>query len=65
MSDRYTIISADGHAGGDFDAYRRYLAPQWRDEFDAWQETYVNPFADLLEPTKYRNFDNERRLEET
>jgi len=64
-SDRYTIISADGHAGGDFEAYRRYLAPQWHDEFDAWEKTYVNPFADLLEPTKYRNFDNERRLEET
>jgi predicted TIM-barrel fold metal-dependent hydrolase len=64
-SDRYTIISADGHAGGDFDAYRRYLAPQWHDEFDSWEKTYVNPFADLLEPTKYRNFDNERRLVET
>ena len=64
-SDRYTIISADGHAGGDFDAYRRYLAPQWHDEFDAWQKTYVNPFADLLQPTVYRNFDNDRRLEET
>jgi predicted TIM-barrel fold metal-dependent hydrolase len=64
-SDRYTIISADGHAGGDFDGYRRYLAPEWREEFDAWQKTYVNPFADLLQPTVYRNFDNERRLEET
>jgi predicted TIM-barrel fold metal-dependent hydrolase len=64
-SERYTIISADGHAGGDFDAYRRYLDPAWHDEFDAWVKTYVNPFADLLEPTAYRNFDNERRLAET
>src|SRR5438105_1249129 len=63
--DRYTIISADGHAGGDFDAYRRYLDPRWLDEFDAWEKTYVNPFADLLQPTVYRNFDNERRLAET
>ena len=30
-----------------------------------FKKTYVNPFADLLEPTKYRNFDSERRLAET
>ena len=65
VDDRYTIISADGHAGGDFDAYRPHLASAWHSEFDAWVKTYVNPFADLLEPTAYRNWDNERRLAET
>ena len=65
VDDRYTIVSADGHAGGDFDAYRPHLASAWHSEFDAWVKTYVNPFADLLEPTAYRNWDNERRLAET
>src|SRR5258708_3096973 len=58
---RYTIISADGHAGGDLLDYRPYLASRWHDEFDAWAATYVRPFADLLAATAYRNWDSERR----
>lgn len=64
-SDRYAVISADGHAGADLYDYRPYLASQWHDEFDAWAPTYVNPFADLQAPTAYRNWDSARRLEET
>ncbi len=63
--DRYTVISADGHAGGDIADYRPYLAARWHDEFDAWAATYVNPFADLLAPTAYRSWDSARRLAET
>ena len=37
-SDRYTIVSADGHAGGDIYDYKPYLASRWYDEFDAWAE---------------------------
>lgn len=65
MSARYTIISADGHAGGDIADYRPYLPSKWHDEFDAWAASYVNPFADLLAPTAYKNWDSERRLAET
>jgi predicted TIM-barrel fold metal-dependent hydrolase len=65
MSARYTIISADGHAGGDVADYRPYLPSRWHDEFDAWAASYVNPFADLLAPTAYKNWDSERRLAET
>ena len=65
MRDRYTIISADGHAGGDIQDYRPYLPSKWHDEFDAWAASYVNPFADLLAPTAYKNWDSERRLAET
>ena len=61
---RYTVISADAHAGGDIADYRPYLAARWHDEFDAWAESYVNPFADLLAPTAYRNWDSARRLAE-
>ena len=64
-TDRYTIISADGHAGGDIQDYRPYLASRWHDEFDAWASEYVNPFADLQAPIAYRSWDSERRLQET
>jgi predicted TIM-barrel fold metal-dependent hydrolase len=61
---RYTVISADAHAGADVADYRPYLAARWHDEFDSWADTYVNPFADLLAPTAYRSWDSERRLAE-
>ncbi len=61
---RYTIISADTHAGADLRDYRPYLATRWHDEFDAWAATYVNPFADLLAPTAYRSWDSDRRIAE-
>ena len=63
--DRYTIISADGHAGGDILDYRPYLASRWHEDFDAWAATYENPFADLLAPIAYRSWDSDRRLAET
>jgi len=62
---RYTIISVDGHAGAALSDYKPYLASRWHDEFDVWAEAYVNPYADLLAPTAYRNWDSERRLKET
>jgi hypothetical protein len=65
MSERYTVVSADGHAGGDIGDYRPFLARRWHDEFDAWAASYVNPFADLLAPIAYRSWDSERRLAET
>ena len=64
-TDRYTIISVDGHAGAALHDYKPYLASRWHDEFDAWAETFVNPFSDLLAKTAYRNWDSARRLEET
>ncbi|MGO8871640.1 MAG: amidohydrolase, partial [Acidimicrobiales bacterium] len=33
---RYTIISADAHAGADIADYRPYLASRWHREFDEW-----------------------------
>ena len=34
MSERYTIISADSHAGGNMAAYEEYLPAEWRDAYD-------------------------------
>ena len=32
--DRYVVISADGHAGGNVADYRPYLEQKWLDQFD-------------------------------
>ena len=60
-SDHYTIISADCHAGGSHEIYREYLDPKFRDDFDAWREKYRNPFRDLQDGGRVRNWDDERR----
>ncbi len=61
---RYTVITADSHCGADVTDYRPYLASKFHDEFDAWAATYEVPFADLLAPIRYRNWDSDRRLAE-
>jgi predicted TIM-barrel fold metal-dependent hydrolase len=57
----YTIITADSHAGGSHAAYREYLDPKWHDDFDAWRGKYKNPFRDLGDTRRYRNWDNDMR----
>lgn len=64
MADRYTIISSDCHAGANHATYREYLEPSWRDEFDAWRGRYRNPFRDLQDDGRSRNWDDERRIRE-
>jgi len=64
VSDRYTIISADGHCGADLLDYKAYLERRWHDEFDDWAATYVSPFGDLQNPDAERNWNSERRLRE-
>ncbi|MDJ0344844.1 amidohydrolase family protein [Streptomyces sp. H10-C2] len=62
--DRYTVISADCHAGADLLDYRPYLASGQHETFDAWAATYVNPYQDLIAPEASRNWDSGRRLAE-
>ena len=38
--DRFVLISADGHAGGNHDQYRTYLEAKYLDQFDAWRQRY-------------------------
>lgn len=61
-ADRYTVISADCHAGGNHAQYREYLDPQYLDAFDAWRGEYRNPFRDLQDDGRSRNWDDERRV---
>ena len=63
-TERYTVISADGHAGASVPTYREYLASRWHDDFDAWAQTYSNPFEDLAGSNAYRNWDSDARVTE-
>jgi len=61
--DRYTVISADCHAGGSMDHYREYLDPKYADDFADWRGAYKNPFRDLQkDDSRVRNWDDERRI---
>ncbi|GGR91448.1 hypothetical protein GCM10010252_32710 [Streptomyces aureoverticillatus] len=63
-TDRYTVISADCHAGADLLDYKPYLEKRHHDAFDAWAATYVNPYEDLLADTADRNWNSDRRVAE-
>jgi predicted TIM-barrel fold metal-dependent hydrolase len=60
-NDRYTIISSDTHAGGSHAQYREFLEAKYLDDFDAWRAQYKNPFKDLGDQRRFRNWDNEMR----
>jgi predicted TIM-barrel fold metal-dependent hydrolase len=59
--EHYIIISADTHAGGSHKAYREYLDPAYHEDFDAWRGEYKNPYKDLGDNRRLRNWDNEMR----
>ncbi|MDZ7676755.1 MAG: amidohydrolase family protein [Acidimicrobiales bacterium] len=62
--DRYVVISADCHAGASIRGYRPYLASRFHDDFDAWTQTFDNPYQDLEGDDAERNWDSARRLRE-
>ncbi len=62
--DRYTVISADCHAGADLRQYRPYLEARYHDRFDEWARDYAVPYEDLLGDDGPRNWDSARRLKE-
>ena len=64
MSERYLVISADCHGGGNIEDYKPYLASRWHDDFDAWAATYEIPYEDMKGPDGERNWDSKRRLTE-
>ena len=64
MSDNYTIITIDSHCGGSHAEYREYLDPKYRDDFDAWRGKYRNPFKDLRDDRRSRNWDSDQRWSE-
>lgn len=60
-SNRYTVISSDTHAGGSHAQYREFLDSKFLEDFDAWRGRYKNPFSDLGDQRRYRNWDDEMR----
>jgi predicted TIM-barrel fold metal-dependent hydrolase len=60
-NDRYTLISADTHAGGSHAQYREFLDSRWHEDFDAWRGRYQNPFRDLGDARRLRNWDDDMR----
>ena len=74
--DRYTLISADTHAGGSVRGYKPYLESKWHDDFDKWAGDGRGPVHEMgaaaqdrrREATPAddmnRNWDSERRLKE-
>ncbi|HWB67823.1 MAG TPA: amidohydrolase family protein [Mycobacteriales bacterium] len=62
--ERYLVISADCHGGGNITDYKPYLARRWHDEFDAWAATYEIPYEDMKGPDGDRNWDSDRRRDE-
>ncbi len=62
VNDRYLVISADCHGGGQFADYRPSLDAGYREEFDVWAAAYENPYEDLTGPDGPRNWDSDRRL---
>jgi predicted TIM-barrel fold metal-dependent hydrolase len=59
---RYTLISADTHAGANHETYREYLDPAFHEDFDAWRGKYKNPWKDLRDTDlRIRNWDDDRR----
>ena len=62
--DRYTVISADCHAGADLLDYRPFLEARYHDAFDDWAASFVSPYGDLVQPDANRNWDSTRRMRE-
>src|SRR3954454_2057120 len=60
--ERYTVISADGHAGGAIADYRPYLPSALHDRFDEWRATFVNPYEDLEGDEGGGNWESAPRL---
>jgi len=45
VSDRYVVISADGHCGASLLDYKPHLEKRFHDDFDAWASTYVDAWG--------------------
>jgi len=59
----YIVISADTHAGASHSTYRDYLEERYLDDFDEWRGEYRNPYNDLGDKRRLRNWDTEMRDE--
>lgn len=61
---RYTLISADCHAGARISGYRDYLDPEYRERFDEWRAQYRNPSRSHLGKKKDRTWGGQDRIDD-
>jgi predicted TIM-barrel fold metal-dependent hydrolase len=62
VSDRYTIVTADAHAGASIETYREYLDEKHRALFDEWRGSYRNPQRKHIGSKKHKNWDDAERI---
>ena len=58
----YVVITADAHAGASIAAYREYLDPEYRDDFDVWRSGHKKSSSDHVSSKKEKNWNSETRL---
>jgi predicted TIM-barrel fold metal-dependent hydrolase len=57
----YVVVTGDTHAGASVEAYRAYLDPTYRADFDAWRAAYRNPSKQHIGGKKTKNWDSAER----
>jgi len=62
MTDPYTVITSDAHAGASVQAYRDYLDAEHQALFDEWREGYKNPQRKHIGSKKHKNWDATERI---
>jgi len=62
MSEPYTIITSDAHAGASINDYRAYLDTRHQQLFDDWRGGYRNPQKKHIGSKKHKNWDAAERV---
>jgi predicted TIM-barrel fold metal-dependent hydrolase len=62
MSQPYTVITADTHAGASINDYREYLDETHKKLFDDWRGGYRNPQKKHIGSKKHKNWDDAERI---
>src|SRR5262245_18330079 len=58
----YVVVTVDTHASAAIDAYREYLEPTQRADFDGWRGSYRNPSVKHVGKKKSKSWDSAERL---
>ena len=62
MSQPYTVITSDAHAGASINDYREYLDDKHKKLFDDWRGGYRNPQKQHIGSKKHKNWDDAERV---
>ncbi len=62
MTQPYTVITSDAHAGASINDYRAYLDAKHQQMFDDWRGGYRNPQKKHIGSKKHKNWDATERV---